>query len=477
MTCGIYEIINIKNGKKYIGQSINIEDRWQKHQQTLKTQKHSNDYLQKAWNKYGKDSFIFKIIEKCSREELNEKELFWIKEEDTYNNGYNLDKGGAGVLKYPEVYYRVIKKGADKGHKRYQIIKDNYSKPILTTIYKDEIYKLCKMLNDGQITENDAKHHIHQYSNTQSIAQLRNLGINYLITQSSKGYTQTDIRKLHNIPQTAMQKFLQEKNTTWKEIYTQGEQLKIQRFDKEHNIQQRVINGATNKEIKNEIGCSLKSLQQYKKQHNIRKPRNSKNTHVSKTNTGVQYLSLLKNYTWQYRRTYQNPNNITRTKFEDIERIIKEKGYLWIVYDEEKLKKAQKKSKLHNEIMENKKIGKKIHKNRKYQAHKQKFAKKRALKAFRKMFFTPQKKKQKSSTGITGLSFSKGDNAWIFQKKEDKYKIKRKKLQDLQNEVQKHYKWIIEDEILFQKVKKEVDIYQKERKKPFLERKKDFQFI
>lgn len=124
-----------------------------------------------------------------------------------------------------------------------------------------------------------------------------------------------------------------------------------------------------------------------------------------------------------------------------------------------------------------KKSEKKIHKNRKYQAHKQKFAKKRALKAFRKMFFTPKKKKHKSSTGITGLSFSKGDNAWIFQKKEDKYKIKRKKLQDLQNEVQKHYKWIIEDEILFQKVKKEVDIYQKERKKPFLERKKDFQFI
>ena len=77
------------------------------------------------------------------------------------------------------------------------------------------------------------------------------------------------------------------------------------------------------------------------KQHNIRKPRNLKNTHAnthaSKTNTGVQYLSLLKNYTWQYRRTYQNPNNITRVKFEDIERVIKEKGYLWIVYDEEKL--------------------------------------------------------------------------------------------------------------------------------------------
>lgn len=475
MTCGIYEIINTKNGKKYIGQSINIEDRWKKHQQELKTQKHSNNYLQKAWNKYGSNSFIFKIIEKCSREELNEKELFWIKEKDTYNNGYNLDKGGAGVLKYPEVYYRVIKKGADKGHKRYQIIKDNYSKPILTTIYKDEIYKLCKMLNDSQITENDAQHHIHQYSNTQSIAQLRNLGINYLITQSSKGYTQTDIRRLHNIPQTAIQKFLQEEKITWQEIYAQGEQLKIQRFDEEYNIQQQLIDGATNKEIKNKIGCSLQALHQYKKQHNIRKPHNYK--HKSNTNTGVQYLTLLKDGTWQYRRTYQNSNNITRTNFDDIEQTIKERGLLWVVHDEEKLKQAQKKSKLHYEIVKNQKIGKKIHKNRKYQVHKQKFAKKRALKIFRKMFFIPYKKEQKSSTGVTGLSFSRGDNAWVFRKTEDKYIMRRKNLQDLQNEVQKHYKWIIEDEILFQKVKEEVDIYQKERKKPFLERKKDFQFI
>lgn len=58
---GIYLITCKKNNKKYIGQSINIRDRWKRHIRSLKNNNHRNDYMQKFWNKYGEKSFKFEI--------------------------------------------------------------------------------------------------------------------------------------------------------------------------------------------------------------------------------------------------------------------------------------------------------------------------------------------------------------------------------------------------------------------------------
>lgn len=93
---GIYCIENIVNGKKYIGQSININYRWKKHISELENSYHFNDYLQKSWNKYGKDSFKFYVLEYCSVEELDKRESYYIELYNTMNrnNGYNLKSGG-----------------------------------------------------------------------------------------------------------------------------------------------------------------------------------------------------------------------------------------------------------------------------------------------------------------------------------------------------------------------------------------------
>lgn len=93
---GIYCIENIITHKKYIGQSINIKDRWSKHKSELNHQTHDNDYLQKAWNKYGENNFKFYIIERCNIEDLNEKEIYYIEYYNTLNrnHGYNLKSGG-----------------------------------------------------------------------------------------------------------------------------------------------------------------------------------------------------------------------------------------------------------------------------------------------------------------------------------------------------------------------------------------------
>lgn len=93
---GIYCIENIITNKKYIGQSINIKDRWSKHKSELNHQTHDNDYLQKAWNKYGENNFKFYIIERCNIKDLDEKEIYYIEYYNTLNRnyGYNLKSGG-----------------------------------------------------------------------------------------------------------------------------------------------------------------------------------------------------------------------------------------------------------------------------------------------------------------------------------------------------------------------------------------------
>lgn len=66
--CGIYKITNIKNNMIYIGSSKSIFQRWRNHIKELENDKHKNYYLQNDWNEYGKDCFVFEILEECFEE-------------------------------------------------------------------------------------------------------------------------------------------------------------------------------------------------------------------------------------------------------------------------------------------------------------------------------------------------------------------------------------------------------------------------
>jgi len=97
MTCGIYQIRNIENNKKYIGYSNDIERRWKYHLSYLRRDKHENGYLQGSWNKHGEENFVFEIVEICKEKVLIKREKYYIKVLDTFRpNGYNLSKGGLG---------------------------------------------------------------------------------------------------------------------------------------------------------------------------------------------------------------------------------------------------------------------------------------------------------------------------------------------------------------------------------------------
>ena len=89
---GIYQIVNKVTQKRYIGQSLNIQSRWRGHRYDLRYNKHPNDYLQKAWNKYGEINFEFTVLQYCSKDLCSFYEDYWVKvlktEDDEF--GYNL---------------------------------------------------------------------------------------------------------------------------------------------------------------------------------------------------------------------------------------------------------------------------------------------------------------------------------------------------------------------------------------------------
>lgn len=77
---GIYVISNIKSNFHYIGSSHDIMGRLKKHLSSMKNNNHSNKKILEDVNKYGIDSFTFKVLEYCSNSQLSRNELKWLKE-------------------------------------------------------------------------------------------------------------------------------------------------------------------------------------------------------------------------------------------------------------------------------------------------------------------------------------------------------------------------------------------------------------
>lgn len=92
----IYKITNKINNKCYIGQTRrnDISLRWNEHKRKSKYK--DNMVIYKAFRKYGIENFIFEVLEKCSKEKLNEREIFWINKfnSNDKNYGYNSTIGG-----------------------------------------------------------------------------------------------------------------------------------------------------------------------------------------------------------------------------------------------------------------------------------------------------------------------------------------------------------------------------------------------
>lgn len=114
--CGIYQITNEINGKIYIGQSIDIERRWNQHRYGK-----GSIILRNAMKKYGINNFkfeILKVVKFTNKNEiieiLTELEQKWLDSKKPYlkENGYNQNKTSKPniPIERPDGYGELISK-------------------------------------------------------------------------------------------------------------------------------------------------------------------------------------------------------------------------------------------------------------------------------------------------------------------------------------------------------------------------------
>lgn len=167
MSCGIYKYQNKINGKIYIGLSSCIEKRYTQHLSEANSSKEKIMGIDAAIRKYGIENFSFEIVEECSEDKLDEREIYWIAYYDSYNNGYNNTIGGRSlrgenhpraILTEQEVW--DIREKYRQGIKRSEVFLPYKQKGItersLLKVWNNETW--TNVHSDVYTEENKAKH-------------------------------------------------------------------------------------------------------------------------------------------------------------------------------------------------------------------------------------------------------------------------------------------------------------------------------
>ena len=117
----IYLITNDINNKPYVGVTVtSLPERFSKHiWESYNRKDHSP--LHYAIKKYGSEHFKINKIEECPVKKAFQREKFWIKYYDSYQNGYNATTGGEGCPKYD---YQLIYEKFISGMKQIDIAKE-----------------------------------------------------------------------------------------------------------------------------------------------------------------------------------------------------------------------------------------------------------------------------------------------------------------------------------------------------------------
>ncbi len=127
---GIYTITHIESGKVYVGSSIDLVRREKAHLSNLRSRRHRNVHLQRAWDKYGESAFVIQVVEETTEDLLISVEQKWIDKLDAANGGkgYNACLIAASVGSLPKSAEHRRKIGdAHKGSKRSEEAKARMS--------------------------------------------------------------------------------------------------------------------------------------------------------------------------------------------------------------------------------------------------------------------------------------------------------------------------------------------------------------
>jgi predicted GIY-YIG superfamily endonuclease len=138
--CCIYCIFSKSRMIPYIGSTVNLQRRIQKHREALRKKSHFSKYLQNIFNiESEKDIFVF-IIEECNINNIQEKEYYWINYFDAVKNGLNAT-------------YDTQRNFVNESIK--QIIKQKNSKPILMFTKNGELIKEFTSVKNAALFVND----------------------------------------------------------------------------------------------------------------------------------------------------------------------------------------------------------------------------------------------------------------------------------------------------------------------------------
>jgi group I intron endonuclease len=170
----VYAIVNKLNGKIYIGGTTNLFKRIPKHKYRLNLNKHENQHLQNAYNKYGKDNFEWYIVEECTEESALDIEQKYLNEFESYINsiGYNIQKEATNRKHTPETIEKIrekrkLQKPTFLGHKHTEASKKQISESRKGTKAWNEGKRMsaehCKKLSEahkGQVVTEEMKRKI-----------------------------------------------------------------------------------------------------------------------------------------------------------------------------------------------------------------------------------------------------------------------------------------------------------------------------
>lgn len=119
-TSGIYKITNTYNNKVYIGSSVNVVRRLRAHRNYLIANKHQNIHMQRAFNEYGGDAFVFEVVEIVEPNRLliveqQYLDLLWDDGVMCYNMARNAEASAKGIKRSSETKIKISE--SKKGNK------------------------------------------------------------------------------------------------------------------------------------------------------------------------------------------------------------------------------------------------------------------------------------------------------------------------------------------------------------------------